>query len=155
MSCTLRVGVVLSALLVASCDELTWPTDAWVLDVSISVSPLEIAIGDTATVVIEAVNTTDRELRFSSNSCVLVMRVEDSTGNTVWGGGPCLDILLVNAIAPGESVIQTFLFDGMGLLADGSGEYPLPLGVYRVQAGVTQEFANPSGSIELRIVDAG
>lgn len=131
---------------------VTEPVDH--LLVTTSLSQQEIRPGDTTEITVRAANPTSSDLEFSSNSCVLVVQIVDSTGQEVYPGMvPCLDVFLVHTVAPGQYLEEVFEFDGWGRKegAEGLEDYPLPPGNYWVRGSVTSRRENPSEPVRLQV----
>jgi len=127
------------------------------LTVSVSVSDARIRPGDVTDITVVAVNLTRTTLSFSSNECVLAIEVFDASGEEVYPGGwPCADILITHSLAPGESLSETFDFDGMGRLGwtASSDAFALEPGIYWVRGSVTARRLNPSPPVEIQIEPA-
>lgn len=152
-----RVGVGLFVgLMFGSCG-VTEP-DVERLLVTVAVSPSEIRPGELMDITVRASNVTNHALEFTSNSCVLELRVLDGTGTEVYPGShACLDILRVHHLAPGEYLEETFDFDGRGRRGRESDyeRYPLSPGSYWVEGSVTSAFASPSEHVQIRIASSG
>jgi hypothetical protein len=152
-----RVARYSTALIfVISCDVTDPPVDQLLL--TVSVSERAIHLGDTTEITVRATNPTNRDVEFSSNSCVLAPQVVDAERRDVYGGqGACNDILLVHRLAPGEYLEETFEFDGWGVKGweEEFERYPLEPGTYWVRGGVTARRGNPSPWVPLQIEPAG
>ena len=128
------------------------------LHVAVALSEPEIQPGDTTRITVRATNLTDSDVEFSSNSCVLVLEIVDSTNQEVYPGSvPCLDILLIHRLAPGEHLEEVFSFDGWGRRSQQGGleRYPLAPGTYWVRGSVTSKRENPSEPVRLQVLTGG
>ena len=150
----MRIASYSAALLCVSACGVTEPTIDR-LHVTVALSEPEIAPGDTTHITVRATNPTDSDLEFSSNSCVLVLQIVDSTDQEVYPGTvPCLDILIIHRLAPGEYLEERFTFDGWGrrVLEEAPELYPLAPGTYWVRGSVTSRRENPSEPVQLQVI---
>ena len=151
------VAVALSALAFAACSDVVGP-DVEYIDVSVTVSASEMVPGDTIQFRVVASNSTERTLRFNTNSCVLLVRLIYGAGYTVFQDPTtCNDIGLTHELGPGSSIEATWNFDGSsswGPFLDELGNEAtntLAPGAYQVVGGISAAFLNPSNPVELQI----
>lgn len=151
------LGLVVSATALGSCTDSLGP-DVDYIEVSVVLSQSEMSIGDTTEIHVIAHNSTERTLTFRTNACVLGVRLLDRTGYPVFQDPTtCNDIGLQHELAPNESLVETFLFDGSttwGPFVDETGNQArvfLAPGTYQVIGGIAAGMLNPSSPVELRI----
>jgi len=152
-----RSGILTAvvAALLAACTESVAP-DVDYVDVAVTLSRSEIVVGDTTEVRVVARNPTRRVLTFHTNACILGVRLRDVSGDVVFQDPvACNDILLTHALSPGESIEQTFHFDGTstwGALPEGiSARIALPPGIYQLIGGISADILSASQPVDLRI----
>ena len=133
-------------MLLAGCGTATGPNIVGI-DVTLFLSQEEVAVGEPIEVRVVATNTTGRQLEFSTNSCVLVVRVLDQSNTPVLDApATCSDIGLKHTLGPGESLERLVILDRR------AGEsFPLESGTYTMFAGISQDLLNPSDAAELRV----
>jgi hypothetical protein len=146
---------VVAAALTACSDPLG--PDVEHVAVLVTLSRSEMMVGDTAEVRVVARNPTRRVLTFYTNACVLGVRLLDPSGQVVHQDPvACNDIGLRHELAPGESLEQTFRFDGTTTWGRAPEGIPVrfwvPPGTYDVIGGISTNFFSPSPPVELRIL---
>ena len=145
--------IAAAVVLLAGCTEAVGPhIDG--IHVIVSLSEEEMFVGDTIEIRVVATNTTEGQVTFRTNACILVIRFLDpSNSPVVYIPGFCNDIGLEHTIGPGESLLQVSHFDGTvpDPLGQAGARVPLTSGTYRVFAGISSDLLNPSDPVELRI----
>ena len=153
LSLTRVVGFGAAIAALTGCGEAVGPNIPGI-DVTISLSQEEMAVGDTIEIRIVATNTTAGPLTFATNTCVLVVRILDRSNTPVIHlPGFCNDIRLEHTLGPGESLMGVELFDGtiQDPLGRPGERSPLESGTYRVFAGISSDALNPSDAVKLCI----
>lgn len=116
----------------------------------VTLSDAEISSGEAVEIRLVVANPTDGPVSFMTNSCVLVARVLDSEGDTVFQAPDlCNDIGLIHTLGAGEVLADTIAFDGT---AQPSGA-ALPPGTYHVYRGLSSHLRHPSEPVGLRAPD--
>jgi hypothetical protein len=140
--------VAASALLVACSDPVVPDVDLF--DVSVTVSDAEISSGEATELRATLRNPTNRELSFTV-SCFVIFEIRDDDDDRFLEPVVCEDTEFKQVLGPGESLERVVLFDGTGWLTP-SGPAVLPPGPYRVRAGMSIAYLNPSPFVDLRIL---
>ena len=146
MSSRARLVAFGAAIVVlAGCSEATGPNIPGI-EVTVSLSDQEVAVGDIIEIQVLATNITAGELSFTTNTCVLVVRILNQSNTPVVDfPNTCNDIGVTTTLGPGESLAQVARFD------DTHPAFPLASGTYMVIAGISSDLLNPSAAVELRI----
>jgi hypothetical protein len=127
------VGFGAAIVVLAGCSEAVGP-DIDGIEVTLSLSQEEMAVGDTIEIRIVATNTTAGELSFATNACVLVVRILDQSNTpVVYLPGFCNDIRLGHTLGPGESLMRVELFDGTNARSLGAVRRALRSGVWHLR----------------------
>ena len=154
LSRTRVVGFGAAIVLLAGCSGATDPTIDGI-EVTLSLSQDDMAVGDTIEIRVLATNTTANPVSFSTGGCVFHIRFLDQS-NALVGTLPyfCNSMSSSATLAPGESLERIIPFDGRAAL--GGELFTLESGTYVVFAGISPissdlELLNPSDAVELRI----
>jgi len=153
-----HVAPLCAALLAVSCSDPLGP-DVDQVDVSLSVSQPELVPRDTVAFRVVGTNSTQRTLSFQTHACAAFQfRLLASGGLPVFGHPrTCNDIGQLHVLAPGDSIVETILFDGTsswGPFLDENGQeatFILAPGVYVAVATLEGSANSPADSIRLRI----
>ena len=156
LSRTRVVGFGAAIVLLAGCSGATDPTIDGI-EVTLSLSQDDMAVGDTIEIRVLATNTTANPVSFFTHGCVFRTRFLDQS-NALVGTLPyfCNSMSSSATLAPGESLERIIPFDGRAAELLGGELFTLESGTYAVFAGVSSissdlELLNPSNPVELRI----
>jgi len=141
--------LLLTALLLAACTDPTAP-GVDLLDVSVTLSKVDIALGEETEFRALVANRTARDIAFATNTCVIVFEILDADGRRFVEPVVCNDIEVQHLLRPGESLQRNVIFDGTNWIAADANPGPGP-GDYTVRAGVSLALRNPSSPVGLRI----
>ena len=150
-------AIAAAIVVLAGCSEATGPNIDGI-EVTVSLSQEEMAVGDWIEIRVLATNTTANPVSFSTDGCVFQIRFVDQS-NTPARQLPdfCNSMSQSHALAPGESLEKVVQFDGTVWSPAGQSVLPLEPGTYLVFAGISpisSDFLvliNPSDAVELRI----
>ena len=120
------------------------------LDVSVTLSKVDIVLGEQTELRAVAANRTSRDITVVTNTCVLIFEVVDPGGRRFVEPIVCNDIEVQHTLRPGESLQHNVPFDGTGWLAVGGDRGPGP-GDYIVRAGVSTALRSPSPPVALHV----
>ncbi len=147
-------------IVLVGCSEATGPSIDGI-EVTLSLSDEEMAVGDTIEIRVLATNTTGNPVSFFTHGCVFRTRFLDQS-NALVGTLPyfCNSMSSSATLAPGESLERIIPFDGRAAELLGGALFTLESGTYAVFAGVSSissdlELLNPSDAVALRIVGDG
>jgi hypothetical protein len=135
--------------MVVACNDPVAP-DIDFLEISVTVSEAKISRGEVTEVRATLTNPTGRLLSFGIGGCVLLFEMRDRNDNRFVEPVVCEDRVFEHVLAPGDSIHRTVSFDGTGWLGL-SGAAAMPSGSYRVRAGMSFAFLNPSPFVALKI----
>lgn len=139
-SSSVRQGILIaSVLLSASCRAPT--AIKQLLHVGIAVSATSVRIGTPLDVSIVARNHGDQAITVNSNTCPYVFRVEDVRGTVVGPESQICDLALrQRTLAPGDSLVFSYRWEGRGVGGDYANPAPLlSPGQYYLRAQVLSE----------------
>ena len=119
-------------------------------EVSVTVSRAELSSGEVTELRATLENPTNRDLAFRV-SCFLIFEIRDAADNRFIEPVVCDSTEFEQVLGPGESLERAVFFDGHGWLTP-SGPATLPPGPYRVRAGMSVAYLNPSPFVDLRIL---
>ena len=120
------------------------------LDVTVTLSNVDIALGEETELRAVAANRTSRDITFVTNACVVVFEVLDAGGRRFVEPIVCSDVEVQHTLRPGESLQHNVLFDGTGWLTVGGDSGPGP-GDYTVRAGVSLALRSPSEPVAFHV----
>ena len=153
-------AIAAAIVVLAGCSEATGPNIDGI-EVTLSLSQDNMAVGDTIEIRVLATNTTANPVSFFTHGCVFRTRFLDQS-NALVGTLPyfCNSMSSSATLAPGESLERIIQFDGRAVELLGGELFTLESGTYAVFAGVSSissdlELLNPSNAVELRIVGDG
>lgn len=148
-------AIAAAMLVLAGCSGATDPNIDGI-EVTLSLSQEELAVGETIEIRVLATNVTANPVSFSTDGCVFHIRFLDQS-NTPVGTLPsfCNSMSQSHMLAPGESLAQVTRFDGTASRLKGE-VFSLESGTYGVFAGISAissdlDLLNPSDAVELRI----
>lgn len=126
------------------------------IEVTLSLSDVEIAVGDSVEIRVLATNVTESQLVFFTGPCVLLVRFLDQSNTPVVTlPNTCNSINYQHTLGPGESLERVVLFDG-AMPGPSLESPPLEPGTYRVLAGLSRnpdmDLINQSDAVALRIL---
>ena len=129
-----------AVLVLAGCADAMAP-DIGGIELTLSLSQEEVVIGDTVEIRVVATNVSENEVSFTTNTCVLVVRIlDESSTPLVTFPDTCNDIAVGTTIAPGDSIERIVQFD----TSVGSG-------IYSVRAGISDDLLNVPAAADLRV----
>jgi hypothetical protein len=147
-------------VLFASCGSDVLAPDVDQVQLSLTVSQSEMVVGDTVELRVVGTNPTPNTLRFTTHACATFhFRILYGADLVVFRHPRvCDSIGAERVIEPGDSIVETVLFDGTATsphpFRDANGEVPtltLAPGRYRVVAAPEGAQGNESNTVELRI----
>lgn len=152
------LGFVAVPLIACGSDVLA--PDVEQVELSLTLSHSEMVVGDTIELRAVGRNTTQTTLRFTTHECAAYhFRIIYGADLVVFRHPTtCNSIGAQRVIEPGDSIVETVLFDGTatsaGPFRDANGEVPtltLAPGRYTVVATPEGAVGNESNTVELRI----
>jgi hypothetical protein len=155
---SVALGFVALPLIACGSDVLA--PDVEQVHLTLTLSQTEMVVGDTVEIRVVGTNPTRNTLRFTTGDCaVFHIRMRWGADLVVFRHPTvCNDIALERVIEPGDSIVETTLFDGTvappGPFLDANGEEPtltLAPGRYTVVATPPGAAGNESNTVELRI----
>ena len=158
-------ALAVAILALAGCSDSTGPTIEGI-EVTLSLSREEIAVGDTVEIRVLVTNATASELVFVTGVCDILVYFLRSRKVVRQLPDSCNSISHQHTLGPGESVERVLLFDGTTerFVNNPGGRsfyrpFPMDPGTYMLFAGLSgipgSDLVNRSEAVVLRIVDNG